>query len=145
MVQMALSTAPLFFSFLLQSSGLPTMLTIAREKNTGERSAMPYVAMLANCCVWTVYGALRADATCMLVNGLGAVFGSLYTLTFALHTQQPMRAYFALLVALVGGVSAAALLFEQVRSLHLHNKNTGWTGFCDHRTARLSVGRTYTG
>lgn len=110
---MTLSTAPLFFSFILQSSGFPTMLSIIKEKTTGERSALPYVAMLANCSVWTVYGALRADATCMLVNGLGAAFGSLYTLTFALNTQQPMRAYFALLAAVVGGASGAALLFEQ--------------------------------
>jgi len=112
-LEMTLSTAPLFFSFILQSSGFPTMLSIIKEKTTGERSALPYVAMLANCSVWTVYGALRADATCMLVNGLGAAFGSLYTLTFALNTQQPMRAYFALLAAVVGGASGAALLFEQ--------------------------------
>jgi solute carrier family 50 protein (sugar transporter) len=110
---MVLSTAPLVFSLILQSSGFPTMMSIVKEKTTGERSALPYVAMLANCSVWTVYGALRADATCMLVNGLGAAFGSLYTLTFALNTQQPMRAYFALLAAVVGGASGAAWLFEQ--------------------------------
>jgi uncharacterized protein with PQ loop repeat len=107
---MALATAPLVSSLFLQASGLGTAKKIQTTHTTGELSPLPYVSMVANSALWSVYSVLIADPTCFVSNALGVLFGAYYTSVFNYHTTSDMRPYHWALGGLLVGLGGAAIV-----------------------------------
>ena len=68
-----LATAPSVCFFLLQLSSIDTMKQILRNKSTGSLSPMPFVSLLTNCVVWSLFGVLRSDPAVLFPNFSGVL------------------------------------------------------------------------
>jgi len=90
-----LSNLPLAAFFYVQLSGLSPIRQILKDKATGELSPFPFISMITNCAIWTLYGVLQSDQTIIVANAMGVVAGAAYTAIFAKHTHQSMMKYYA--------------------------------------------------
>lgn len=88
-----LSVAPPLCFLALQLSSLPTIRQIIAQKSTAELSPVPFLALFTNCCVWTTFGVLKGDATVLLPNISGLLFGLLYTVVFRRYTRTCKRCF----------------------------------------------------
>ena len=101
---------PIVFS-TMQFSSVKTALKIVEDKSVNKLSALPFVALLTNCIVWTLYGLLKQDLTVLVPNFTGTLAGLFGTLCFhKFCITVPTRLYTlsALIVAL-----AITFLFRQ--------------------------------
>ena len=84
---------PIFF-LGLQSASVNTALKIASDKSTGQLSALPFVSLLTNCIIWTLYGYLKSDNTVLVPNAIGIIAGGFGTFMFNKYsTDKPMKIY----------------------------------------------------
>ena len=86
---------PLFF-LGLQLSSIYTAREVVRNKSVGALSAVPNVALLANCVVWTLYGALKKDVTVFVPNAFGIATAIYCTAEFhRFSLMKPWKMYLA--------------------------------------------------
>jgi uncharacterized protein with PQ loop repeat len=84
---------PIVFS-TMQISSVKTALKIVEDKSVNKLSALPFVALLTNCIVWTLYGILKKDLTVLVPNFTGTVAGLFGTLCFhKFCTVAPTKLY----------------------------------------------------
>ncbi|KAF6021983.1 hypothetical protein EB796_019710 [Bugula neritina] len=79
------SSVAAFSSILYYATGWPLVWRVTKRRDTGIISTFPYVALLTNCTVWTLYGKLADNFVLKLVNFVGAshqiVIFSFYIIT----------------------------------------------------------------
>ena len=86
---------PIFF-LGLQSASVNTALKIANDKSTGQLSALPFVSLLTNCIIWTLYGYLKSDNTVLVPNAIGIVAGGFGTFIYNKYSaDKPLKIYAA--------------------------------------------------
>eukprot|EP01039_Chlorochromonas_danica_P003937 gene3938-4305_t len=76
------TSGPLFF-LGLQACSLQTAWQILNARTVGGFSLLPFISLLVNCVIWTLYGILKKDNTVFFPNALGILVGlfgtSIYT------------------------------------------------------------------
>ena len=72
----------------LQLSQLNTALAILTSGSVGQLSSAPFLALLVNCVVWSLYGTITKDMTVLVPNGSGMVVGAVCCMIF--HRHQPI-------------------------------------------------------
>lgn len=95
---------PLFF-LALQVSSIQTALKIISQRSTGKLSHVPFVSLLINSFIWTLYGWMRKDLTVFLPNGTG-IFAATFCI-WAFHTNaevKPWSIYGIIASSLIAGV-----------------------------------------
>ena len=75
-----------FFFILMQLSALLTTYKIFKAKSVGEYSSIPFLSLMTNCAVWTLYGTLTKDETVLFPNITGLIVGDLCSLTFYVNS-----------------------------------------------------------
>jgi len=109
---------PVFF-IGLQGASLQAAFEIRRTANTGSASPLPYISLLTNCVIWTMYGWLRNDATVFAPNATGICTALVCARIFHVYAREkPWKLYSAALAILVvasilanaGAVSSIGLL-----------------------------------
>ncbi len=82
-----------------------------KDGTTGALSPLPFVSLLANCTVWSLYGALVGDPTVLVPNLSGALFGAYYTREFLKYSPTTPLAVLAAGAGVVAAsVGAAATM-----------------------------------
>lgn len=121
-----ISIAPPIGFLGLQMSGFPTIQRILADGTTGALSPLPFVSLLANCTVWSLYGLLKSDLTVLLPNGIGLCTGAYYTYVFNKHTARPIGTVLggAATIIAVAVVAATVLPAEKAAGA------MGWGGSC---------------
>eukprot|EP00981_Chlorochromonas_danica_P009940 scaffold2913_cov181-Ochromonas_danica.AAC.34 len=95
---------PLFF-LALQVSSIQTALKIISQRSTGKLSHVPFVSLLINSFIWTLYGWMRKDLTVFLPNGMG-IFAATFCI-WAFHNNaevKPWSIYGIIASSLIAGV-----------------------------------------
>jgi uncharacterized protein with PQ loop repeat len=62
-----------FLSF--QGSAVKTAMQIAVDKSVGPLSAFPFVSLMTNCYIWSLYGLNKGDLTVLVPNAVGILSG----------------------------------------------------------------------
>ena len=68
----------------MQLAALTTAVEIMRLKTVGQLSPIPFLSLMTNSAVWTLYGYLKMDSTVLIPNFTGLVAGLICTSIF--HT-----------------------------------------------------------
>ncbi len=93
---------PAFF-LAIQGCSVQTALSIKENESTGKLSPIPFLSLLTNCAVWTMYGLKTKDKTILVPNALGVFTGALCTGLFHSYAfEKPLVLY---------SLSAAVVLF----------------------------------
>jgi len=100
-----LCNAPLIAFGLVQMSGISPIRHILREKQTMNYSPFPFVSLITNCSLWTLYGHLANDNTIFYANMAGILAGLSYTSIFHKYTSMKMFPYY------FGSFSILSVLF----------------------------------
>ena len=72
---------PIVFTSM-QLSSVQTARKIIQDKSVNNFSPLPFVSLLTNCVVWTLYGMLKADLTVLIPNFTGILAGLFGVITF---------------------------------------------------------------
>ncbi|XP_028757759.1 bidirectional sugar transporter SWEET4-like [Neltuma alba] len=115
------------FMFL---SPLPTFLDIWRKGTVEQYSAMPYLATLVNCMVWTLYGLPMVHPNSLLVvtiNGAGCVVELIYVIIFLIYSRRTKRLKVFLLL-LVEILFISSLTVLSLTLLHTVKKRSAVVG-----------------
>lgn len=88
---------------------LKSIRQIQRDKSTGDMSALPFVSLLANCSVWTLYGVLVGDPTVFVPNASGLLLGAYYTRVFLQYAATPPVAILGAGAAVIAASAGLAL------------------------------------
>jgi len=70
-----LKVAGPFFFLSMQYSAVQTATGILNSKSIGKLSPLPFISLLVNCIVWSLYGVLKSDMTVLIPNGIGVIAG----------------------------------------------------------------------
>lgn len=109
-VSTLLSICVTIISVLLFVSPLKDVQKAKSLKSTRGQSALPFVFMWLNCCLWGLYGVQARVPVILLVNGIGAVLSTYYFIVFFEVSKGTERVQLVLaLLAAVGFVGWAAL------------------------------------
>lgn len=117
-------------SLFLFLSPVPTFYKISKWKSTKEYSGVPYVATLANCLLWVLYGIPLVHPHSFLVitiNGTGVVLELIYLTMFIVYSPKNDK------VKVVKALGLVFVLFAAVAVLTL-------TVFHTHERRSLFVG-----
>jgi solute carrier family 50 protein (sugar transporter) len=101
-VQNGLQVAGPIFFLGMQGSAVKTALKILEEQSVQQLSPLPFLSLLVNCIVWSLYGLLKSDNTVLVPNAIGILAGSICVLSYERYSQiNSTKLYFAgLLVVL---------------------------------------------
>lgn len=98
MIPLLQTTQPLFASTLkcagpifflgLQASSVQTAMKIIKEKSVGKLSPIPFLCLLTNSIIWTMYGVLKKDLTVLIPNASGSLAGLGCALTYQRYSTQ---------------------------------------------------------
>lgn len=108
----------------------PTFLDIWRKGSVEQYSAMPYLATLVNCLVWTLYGMPMVHPNSLLVvtiNGAGCVVELTYVIIFLVYSQRTKRLKVFLLL-LVEIIFISSLTILSLTLLHTTKKRSAVVG-----------------
>lgn len=109
-----LSVCVTVISVLLFISPLKDVQKAKSLKSTRGQSALPFVFMWLNCCLWGLYGLQVQVPVILLVNGIGAILSTYYFIVFFEVSKGTERVQLVLsLLAAVGFVGWAALYSRQ--------------------------------
>ena len=81
---------------------------IRRRKSIGKLSIAPFLTLLTNCSVWTLYGLLVGDKTVWVPNAFGILTGMTASQTYTQFSPQPPVKSFAAAITVI----AAAIAFS---------------------------------
>ncbi|KAF6034594.1 SLC50A1 [Bugula neritina] len=81
------SSVAAFSSILYYATGWPLVWRVTKRRDTGIISTFPYVALLTNCTVWTLYGKLADNFVLKLVNFVGASHQIVYILVLYYYSK----------------------------------------------------------
>jgi solute carrier family 50 protein (sugar transporter) len=95
----------------MQISSVKTALKIVEDKSVNKLSALPFVALLTNCIVWSLYGYLKWDFTVLIPNFTGVLAGLFGTICFHKFCSTVPAKLYTISTAVV----AAAALFATRR------------------------------
>ncbi|KAI4315554.1 hypothetical protein L6164_028350 [Bauhinia variegata] len=119
-------------SAFLFLSPVPTFVRICKKGSVEQYSPVPYLATLANCMVWTLYGLPMVRPNSLLVvtiNGAGCVIEIIYVLLFLMYSDRRKRQRLKLLLFLLLELIFVALLsFFALTLLHTHKKRSAVVG-----------------
>mmetsp|Transcript_30359 Transcript_30359/g.30858 ORF Transcript_30359/g.30858 Transcript_30359/m.30858 type:complete len:207 (-) Transcript_30359:47-667(-) len=95
---------PIFF-ISMQASSINTAASIFEGKTVGNLSALPFLSLLINCIVWSIYGFLKSDFTVLIPNGSGLLAGAGCTYVYHQYcTSSPRRLYTAGMVVVLASL-----------------------------------------
>lgn len=96
-----LATAgPLFF-MSMQVSYLQTAMNIYHNKSDLQLSPLPFVSLLTNCAVMSLYGLLKSMNTVLIPNFTGLISGIICTVLFQMYTKETKKEIFILSVLIL--------------------------------------------
>uniref|UniRef100_A0A803R6N2 Bidirectional sugar transporter SWEET n=1 Tax=Cannabis sativa TaxID=3483 RepID=A0A803R6N2_CANSA len=117
-------------SFILFLSPMPTFIQIWKRKSVEQYSAVPYLATLINCLVWTLYGLPFIHPGSILVvtiNGSGLVIECTYLIIFLIFSDKKKRIK-VVLVVLAELVFISILTLLTLTLTHSHKKRSTIVG-----------------
>lgn len=85
----------------MQASSCKTGINIISSKSTGALSLLPFVSLLVNCIIWTLYGILQDDNTIIVPNAIGIPAGLFCTMAYMSKCHSPKSEAPLLLTATV--------------------------------------------
>ncbi|KAI5406772.1 bidirectional sugar transporter SWEET7 [Lathyrus oleraceus] len=111
-------------------SPLPTFVGICKKRSVEKYSAVPYLATLMNCMVWTLYGLPMVHPHSLLVvtiNGAGCVIEIIYITLFFIYSdsKKRLKVFLSLLLELI---FIALLSFVSLTMIHSVNKRSAVVG-----------------
>ncbi|WJX32797.1 hypothetical protein P8452_21082 [Trifolium repens] len=111
-------------------SPLPTFVGICKKGSVEQFSAIPYLATLMNCMVWTLYGLPMVHPHSILVvtiNGAGCVVEIIYLTLFLIYSDRKKRlkVFLGLFLELI---FISLLTFVSLTVLHTVNKRSAVVG-----------------
>ena len=102
-------------------TSVQTALKIVRDKSVGTMPMLPFASLVANCAIWTWYGALlnegAGDTTVMLPNASGMCVGLLASAIYLKYSPSKQLPLVAGTIGIVGAVSAAAMTMPSAEVL----------------------------
>ncbi|KAJ9677711.1 hypothetical protein PVL29_022600 [Vitis rotundifolia] len=114
-------------SFCLFASPIPTFKKIYHEKTVGGFKPDPYLATVASCCLWVIYGLpfVHPDSTLVLtINAIGLVMEIIYVSIFFTYSDWAKRkktlmalVCIVIFVAAVAGITMGAFHSHDDRSM----------------------------
>ena len=107
------SLAATIASVLLFLSPLKDVQKAKELKSTRGQSALPFLFMWLNCCLWGLYGTQVKLLTILVVNGTGAILSTYYFITFFQITKGAERVQYLLAMLGAGGFVLWAALYSQ--------------------------------
>jgi len=113
---------PIFF-MSMQVSYLSTSYKIYTRKQVGGLSPVPFLSLMTNSAVWTLYGSLKNDETIFVPNVTGLIAGFICTIIYHQYSTLgiPGHMYF---------ISAAIILFSVICGLAGDQEIIGSFGVC---------------
>ncbi|PON92867.1 SWEET sugar transporter [Trema orientale] len=117
-------------SLFLFLSPVPTFVQIWKKKSVEQYSAVPYLATLVNCLVWTLYGLPMIHPGSILVvtiNGSGIVIECAYIIIFLVFSDKKKRIR-VLLIVLVELIFISLLTLLTLTLAHSHRKRSTIVG-----------------
>lgn len=90
-LDLVLKTAGPCFFMGMQVASLTTAYRIFTSRTTGQLSALPFMSLMTNSVLWTMYGALKDDYTVMVPNFTGSLVGILCIYVY--HVNSSVEAY----------------------------------------------------
>ncbi|KAI5406771.1 hypothetical protein KIW84_053156 [Lathyrus oleraceus] len=108
----------------------PTFVGICKKRSVEKYSAVPYLATLMNCMVWTLYGLPMVHPHSLLVvtiNGAGCVIEIIYITLFFIYSdsKKRLKVFLSLLLELI---FIALLSFVSLTMIHSVNKRSAVVG-----------------
>lgn len=92
-----------------------------RDKSVGTMPMLPFASLVANCAIWTWYGALlnegAGDTTVMLPNASGLCVGIIASAIYLKYSPSKQIPLVAGTIGIVGAVSAAAMTMPSAEVL----------------------------
>jgi len=78
------------------------ILILHAEKSVQQLSALPFVSLLTNCIVWSLYGTVKNDNTVLAPNACGVITGIICVYSYNKFTSSPpVRLYVAASVIVI--------------------------------------------
>ncbi|XP_062074619.1 bidirectional sugar transporter SWEET4-like [Humulus lupulus] len=117
-------------SLFLFLSPVPTFVQIWKKKSVEQYSAVPYLATLVNCMVWTLYGLPFINPGSILVvtiNGSGMAIECTYIVIFLIFSDKKKRIR-VLLVVLAQLIFISVLTLLTLTLSHTHKKRSTIVG-----------------
>lgn len=117
-------------SLFLFLSPVPTFVQIWKKKSVEQYSAVPYLATLVNCLVWTLYGLPMIHPGSILVvtiNGSGIVIECAYIIIFLVFSDKKKRIR-VLLIVLVELIFISLLTLLTLTLARSHRKRSTIVG-----------------
>ena len=84
---------PTFF-MAMQLSFLQTAMRILRKQSDCRLSPLPFISLLTNCAVMTLYAYMRSNATIFVPNFTGFVTGVVCIIVFQRYTKETKKEFF---------------------------------------------------
>ena len=98
---------PIIFTGM-QISAVQTALKINADKSIGKLSGLPFVSLLTNCIVWSLYGLLKKDKTVLIPNTSGIFAGIICTIIYHKYAPSPPVKLYGLAAIIVAFVLKCA-------------------------------------
>lgn len=117
-------------SLFLFLSPVPTFVRIWKKKSVEQYSAVPYLATLVNCLVWTLYGLPMVHPGSILVvtiNGSGTAIECAYIILFLIFCDKKKRLK-VVLVVLLELIFIGVLALLVLSLAHTHKKRSTVVG-----------------
>ncbi|XP_047152523.1 bidirectional sugar transporter SWEET4-like isoform X1 [Vigna umbellata] len=111
-------------------SPVPTFIEIWKKRSVEQFSAIPYLAMVVNCMVWTLYGLPMVHPHSILVvtiNGSGSVLALIFIALFLIYSDGKKRLK-VILCLLLELLFIAALTFVTLTQVHTFKKRSEIVG-----------------
>lgn len=95
-----------FLSF--QGSAVKTAMQIAVDKSVGPLSAFPFVSLLTNCYIWSLYGFNAKDMTVLVPNAIGVLSGAFCIANYHKYAKEKPTQMYTIATALIFFASTLA-------------------------------------
>jgi solute carrier family 50 (sugar transporter) len=96
------SLSPTIFIILLFSF-VKSAIDLKRDRNERGISIIPYLTLLSNCTVWTLYAIMKNDIPVLVANSVGVIVGISCTIVYQLYSMQPAATWNYLVAGCVTG------------------------------------------
>lgn len=113
---------PIFF-MSMQVSYLSTSFKIYNRKQVGGLSPVPFLSLMTNSAVWTLYGSLKSDETIFVPNVTGLIAGFICTVIYHQYSTLGISGHMYF-------ISASIILFSVICGLAGDEEIIGSFGVC---------------
>jgi solute carrier family 50 protein (sugar transporter) len=80
----------------MQGSALNTAKSIHENKSVQQLSPLPFISLLTNCVIWSLYGFYKKDHTVLVPNAIGIAVGAVSVIVYQKYSKVTPKKLYAI-------------------------------------------------